>query len=578
MSDIHGSQPPEPPIEPGSTPAVAPAAAATETATVSDGSETVALRKPRRPVIIAAVAGAVVLLLVIGGGSWAFTTLVLGKGQTVAASAVAFPASTVGWAEIAIDPSNDQKLQALQFSQKLTGLTDALDEAGVDLDLSKGTDTDLKKTIWDAIVSSDSSVADTLDYDSDIKPWLGSRIAVGLLPASGTEPQVIVAIEASDTSSGEAAVTTLLDKNVNDLTIGSHAGYVVVASKGIDLDAVYAKGTLDSNSDFSSAAAKAGEWGLVSGWTGPGFAATAAENASGSTPASAVAANGGSQFAVVRLVDGTLELSGSTTGVESGPELGDAGAAVDSLPASTTLAGSYGSLGVLLDYLLSDNDLAASFVDAYGAYTGSTDPDATPAENIAAARATVTDFFQSSFGLTFPDDIESLFGESLTVAVDSGVVTAPSGTSENPVTEIVGSGIAIVVTSKDAAATEANWNTVLDTYAAQVGGDLGVTVSAAGDRVIISAGTYADTLASGSGDLGSSERASTVLPDLAGATGVLYLDIPAALDTYRGLLGSSADSMSTSLGAFEGLSAIGLTSTRESDTSASYRLRISTEK
>ena len=562
MSDPNG------PLPPDHTEATAPVE--------TQPGETPALRKPRKPAIIAAVAGGVALLLIVGGGAWAFTTLVLGKGQSVAASAVAFPGSTVGWAELAIDPSNDQKLAALGFTGKLTGLEDALAEAGIDLDLSDGANTDLKKSAWDAFVSAQTGDATTLDYDKDIKPWLGSRIAVGLLenPVAG-EQRTIVAIESSDAAAAKKALTTLVSESdeTQGWTVGEHSGYALLGSEGVDLNEEFRTGTLASNEEFSAAAAKSGEWGLVSGWTGPGFAATV----SNTDEAAAAATKGGSQFAVVRLVDGTLELSGSSTGVESGPELGDAGSAVGTLPASTMLAGSYGSLGVLLDYLLSDNDTAAALAESYSSYLGTAEAGATPEEQIANSRAAVSDFFQTTFGLAFPDDVDSLFGESLTIVVDSAVSTTPSGSTENPVTEVVGSGVAIVVTSADAAATAEKWNTVLDAYAAQLGGELGLTVTVADNRVIIGAGKYADALAGPAGTLGSSKRAATVLPDLDGASGVLYLDVPAALATYGALIGDAAGEASSPLGAFDGLSAIGITTTRVSDTESSYRMRISTE-
>ena len=566
MSDNHDSVPPElQPTQPEPDAAAEPAAP---------------LRKPRRTAIIAAVAGAAALLLIVGGGAWAFTTLVLGKGQSAAASAAAFPKSTVGWAEFAIDPSNDQKLAALDFTNNLPGLEDALAATGIDLDLSGGADTDLKKTAWKAFVSALGESKTSLDYDNDIKPWLGSRVAVGLLPNNGSnESQIMIAIESSDDSAAKKSLTTLLAEqdDAAGWTVGAHGGYALLGSEGVDLNEVFRTGLLEDNPEFASAASKSGDWGLVSGWTGPGFAAEVSRVSSsdGTSADSALAAvQGGSQFAVVRIVDGALELSGTSTGIESGPELGDAGSAVSSLPASTMLAGSAGSLGVMLDYILSDNDLGAVAAEAYGSALGA-DPAASSEEQIAAARATVTDFFSTSFGLTFPEDVDSLFGESLTVVLDGNVSLDTLSTSTDPYADIIGSGLAVVVTSTDAEATGKQWDTVLGTATEQLGADLGLTATVASDRVVIGAGSYAEVLAGPAGNLGTSEQGALVLPDLDGASGVFYLDIPAALATIEDISntfgGTAADTA-----ALEGLGAIGATSTRVSDTESSYRIRLST--
>ena len=580
MSDTPGVTPSDPDV---STALPNPELHTSEPATTPSASET---SRSRKKTLIVIGAAAAALLLLVVGGVWAFNALVLGKGQSVAESAVAFPASTIAWAEVSIDPSNDQKLAALGFAQNLPNFQELLDGAGVDLDVeTAGPDTDLKESLWNALVSSQGSSATSLDYEADIKPWLGSRISVGLLPYTDPAvPTTIFAIESTNDSAATEAVTALLAEqdNPDDWTVGVRGGYVLIASVEVDLETVYEDGTLDGVEEFAASADGAGEWGILSAWTSPDFSASVLSTESAEEPAAVPA--GASQFSVVRFVDGTLEVFGSTSGAEPGPAVGDAGAAVSAVPASSMLVGSIGSLGDILDYGLSDNGYTTNVVEAFtqafaaleyeSGAIASPEVEADPAETIAEARAAVTDFFESSFGLTFPEDVESLFGDSFTVVIDENVETDIT-TSTDPFADIAGSGFALVVASEDPAATAEKWSGILEQTTAQLGFEVGLAVSTEGNNVVIGAGDYAATVVSSDKTLGKDARALTVLPDLKGASGVLYLDVAAVAGLYRELTAQMSGA-TDDLGAVEGIEAIGFTGNRISDTETTFRLRIST--
>src|SRR5690606_28344898 len=127
----------------------------------------------RRTVLIVIIAAAVALLLIIGAGACAVATFFLGKNESATASAAAFPATTVSWTEVAIDPSNGQKLSAFEFVNELSGLKDAIEDSDLDVDFDDPrSNTDLKKSLWEFIVEGDEVDVDiSLDYDDDIKPW-----------------------------------------------------------------------------------------------------------------------------------------------------------------------------------------------------------------------------------------------------------------------------------------------------------------------------------------------------------------------------------------------------------------------
>jgi len=222
-----------------------------------------------RGAVIAIIAGGLVLLLALGAAAFALVQLVLGGGQSASASAVAFPSSTVYWTEVAIDPSNAQKIEAFKFVNELDSLKDAIDDSDLDIDFDDpSANTDLKKSLWEFVVEGDNSNIDTkLDYDDDIAPWLGSRISFGLLPTddlNGDQPPLIIAIEARDTKAGIEAVEELMDDLDADADVDERDGYVIVATGDVDIDDVYDDGTLDQADSFAAATSNAGDWGVAS--------------------------------------------------------------------------------------------------------------------------------------------------------------------------------------------------------------------------------------------------------------------------------------------------------------------------
>ncbi len=240
--------------------------------------------KRRTGLVIGLIAGGLVILLVLGFLGFLLVRSLLGSGQSATASAAAVPAGSIAWVEYSIDPSNQQKLEALGFINSLDGLRDAVEDSDLDIDLDEPGDADLKKALWDFIVDNDDTDLDiSLDYDDDVRPWLGSRVAMGMLPSEdGAEPRYVVAVEASDTTAGVEAVETLVDDLEIDAEVGSRDGYVLVASEDVDLDDAFEDGSLAESDAFREAAASAGEWGLASYWVDLGQVTEFAIAASGS--------------------------------------------------------------------------------------------------------------------------------------------------------------------------------------------------------------------------------------------------------------------------------------------------------
>jgi hypothetical protein len=122
---------------------------------------------------VIALGGLVGVLAVGGGAVWAATSL-LGTG---AQPAEALPAGTLGYVSIDLDPSGDQKIEAIQTLRKFPEFKDQ-----INLD----TDDDLRERLFEEITK--SGECEGLDYEADVKPWLGSRAAFAAVDAGEDAP------------------------------------------------------------------------------------------------------------------------------------------------------------------------------------------------------------------------------------------------------------------------------------------------------------------------------------------------------------------------------------------------------
>jgi len=616
--------------------------------------------KRRTGLVIGLIAGGLVILLVLGFLGFLLVRSLLGSGQSATASAAAVPASSIAWVEYSIDPSNQQKLEALGFINSLDGLREAVEDSDIDIDLDEPGDADLKKALWEFIVENDDNDLDiSLDYDDDVRPWLGSRIAMGMLPSEDdAAPRYVVAVEASDTTAGVEAVETLIDDLEIDAEVGSRDGYVLVASEDVDLDDAFEDGSLAESDSFREAAASAGEWGLASYWVDLGQVAELAADSAGigaagnlSDPgyweeeirsypdpyipypdsdfvqvdpacdpnagycdedyvyvydgetfvdyddyadaylddnldalveeqiernaslldareAALQSVEGTTAFGVLRFAEGALELSGGVTGLTEEPMGSGDGSSVTGLPDSTIAALAVTGIAESIDAALSDDNLALipSFPpyglgSGYGPGYGSGSGDAPTRDDIA-------EWLDETLGLDFPDDLETLFGRQFAIAIDEDVETDFS--SVESADEIIESGIAIVITSDDADATADAWQDLADRAEEQAGESLGIDIESDGDRVVISAGSHLDAVLEPDTALGTSETFRTALPAAEDADTLLFVDAAAVL--------AILDDLGGEVDAFDGLQAVGFTSTVESKDSVSFVLRVTVER
>lgn len=480
---------------------------------------------------------------VVAGGAWAATSFF----ATGAQPAEALPASTVAYVSVDLDPSGGQKIEAIKTLRKFPGFTEKLDVQ---------TDDDLRERFFEEVIS--SGECDGLDYDADVKPWLGSRAAMAVVDLGEDEPAPVGVVQTTDAGQAEDGLATLVETcgdagAEGEGDSGDEVGGWVVEGDWIVLaeteeiaqqvvDAADGS-TLAADSSFQEWTGEAGDDGFMSMYVGQGVTKYLDEiggmGAMGmmGVPGSPLTEGGlsgsaGSEeeipeelqrmiddfdgmAATVRFDDGAVEIEYAMSDYQ--PDMtkfvdSDNGAAmVAGLPTDTVAA-----FGLSLE---------EGWADAMLDYVKRSLPEesATIDEQLAQ--------LEIETGLAFPEDIETLLGEGLTVSLGSGLdpdAVANGGPGEVPV------GIRI-----DGSADEIQ--AVLDKIAAQAGpemADLMQVTEGDGYAVLALQEGYRGEL-EGGGSLGDSAAYSEVVADE--AQSVLFVNFDTDDDWLVRLTGDTPE-------------------------------------
>lgn len=229
------------------------------------GHEPRASRK--KPLLVGAAALAGVVL--VGGGVFAAVQLAGGGEQP----SEALPAEALGYVSFDLDPSASQKIEAIKMFRKFPGLKD---------EMGMQEDTDIRKRLFEEAQSSGG--CEGLDYDEDIEPWLGERMAIAGVDIDG-EPAPVGVIAVSD---GDAAVEGV-EKLQAECGSGEAAddgaflvseGWMVFAETEEIAQTVIdrtAEGTLAEDDDFVRWTEEVGDPGIVTMYAAPEAGALMAE-------------------------------------------------------------------------------------------------------------------------------------------------------------------------------------------------------------------------------------------------------------------------------------------------------------
>lgn len=509
----------------------------------------------RRTAIVVLVA--LVVSAVLGGGAFAVYKVFFSGGPR---PAEVLPDSTVAVLSIDLDPSAGQKIEALQTIRKFPQLKE---------DLGLDPSDDLRKFIVDEAFG-----CDDLDFDTDVKPWIGKRAAVAAVDLGDEIPVPVLALQITDQKKADAGFEDLVECAETDLGYVVGEDYLIASDNAEHAQAVLVSGQRDSLADdeqYQKWTDAAGDQGVVNFYVGKraseylidgleglasefgveegsesGFGEEFSEEdfseefgfesdgmAGESAPPAAdddCAAESANPFDAfteqlkdfdglagsLRFADGGMELSVATSGFDQIASTATVGKQIGSLPADTALAAGF---GVPADYA---KDLVEQL-------TCASDP-----ENDLVAQA------EEETGLDLPEDLATLLGSALTFSVGGD---APSDLSAVDGFDDLPLGLAI---HGDTSKIEDVIAKVEEHLGKSLEDELDAGVTTSDSVLVVSPSTdYADTLL-GKGGLGSSDDFQDAVPEADKSAAILYLDFDsgwrdALLDLARGEGASESD-------------------------------------
>lgn len=495
----------------------------------------------RRGLLIGAVALGVLLL----GASAAFTFQALSGGGSQPDSAM--PAGALGFARVDLDPSADQKINAVRLLRRVPEFEQT---TGISSDRD-----DLRKKIYEAVVedAEESGTAeDCPDYKDGVEPWLGDRVGFGAMPAEDSEePDGLVAVQVSDQDAAKDGIEKLAacggESSVGVAFVGDYALIAETQQLADDFAADAEESPLSENADYLADMDAAGGSGIVSGWANVEALideslneeerVTAEAFGLGRTTSIAMAMSAGSdslEFAVAANGEALTDGSGTTSFAE--------------LPASTMFG--FGFTG-------GSELVQKGWEQAQKSLEGNESFDAQE----------LADMVQAETGFVVPDDVATLFGDDFVLAMDAEAVELGPTGEPDPSTVRVG-----MRTSSDLAEIQVLTTRLESALATAAPVDL---IERESDRGTVVAATeeYADALADEDG-LADSANYREAVADHDSATAVFFMDFDLMLKFVDDLGEQNSDPMSADeRKTFEVLRAFGVSGARDGDyTLATVRL------
>lgn len=332
----------------------------------------------KRPAIVGGAAAAAVL---IGAGAFAFVKLSGGGTQPHDV----LPNTTIAYARVDLDPSAGQKVATLRLIRKFPDLAR---ELGI-----KNPEQDVRRLIVEEAVQGCD-----IDFDTDVEPWLGSRVGIAAIPASDV-PDPVFALQVDDEGAARKGLRSL-EKCGGEPTSGIAFldGYAIVAETQAIADRAKAgavKAPLADDQAFSDSMSDLGDEGLASAWVDM-KAVLEVPAVKKEFPGDVAAQLGNGSIAVtLRAKSDALEIVSTADGLPKNAET--APIDIGSLPGTTAAA-----IGIRMpaEAVRDQWDAAFEGMEASG-------------EDLDG----MMNAFESDTGLRLPEDLETLFSGGLTLAV-----------------------------------------------------------------------------------------------------------------------------------------------------------------
>ncbi len=468
----------------------------------------------------------------------------LGAGVAYAAGALrgggeqpdAFvPSTAVAYAAVDLDPSLGQKIDALRFLRRFPSAKASL-----------GRTDDIRQYVFDELAKDDPQLS-ALSYDKDVRPWIGNRFAVAVVPSpSSPVPNAVVVIQVSDAGQARTGLKRLMS-GADGGTCSVSGGYAVCAQTQAALNAAQAatrSQSLAHNRTFTADVSAAGDRGIAVAWADLGRLGRLVPPAAGLGGLTGLSSVGpgatqGRFVAVLRFAGSGLRLTGRVAGGAPHPSTPHGGTGVEQLPATTALAvgGSTSPGEIANNYQRLEHQLSTAGDSGL----------------LAALQQNL-----QQLGLRLPQDLSSVLGTRFAVAYGGVRDGLPQiGLRSNATESVAGP----VLNRVNAALRRAGAPIVLHHAG-----------SASGYAVALDQ-AYAQQL-SAKGGLGATPAFRAAAPGAASADVVLFVDLgQLTKDQNLGPLGQPSGPTKANLGA---LSALGLTARSGADGTSTFQVNVVT--
>jgi uncharacterized Zn ribbon protein len=180
--------------------------------------------------------------------------------------AEAIPANAIGYVSLDLDPSASQKIEAVKILRKFPA---------VDKEMKISSQDDLRRWVFDQIQK--DGQCKSLDYDKDVAPWIGDRIAMAGVPAEkdGDSPTPLVALQVTDQEAASKGITKLADCGgaEGDYGFAFTGDYALISDSqrhAKSLATAAGQGSLADDADFQKWMDRVGEPGIITAYAAPG--------------------------------------------------------------------------------------------------------------------------------------------------------------------------------------------------------------------------------------------------------------------------------------------------------------------
>lgn len=496
------------------------------------------------------VVGGIAAVVILGGGygAWAAYDKLDGGGPQ---PHDVMPASTQFYLRADLDPSASQKIALFKLIRKVP---DVAKEIGI-----KNDDQDVRELILKQALGT----CDDADYDKDVKPWLGDRIGVG---GNLTKKSFTVAVQVTDEKKSREGIKKLFACSNENYGIAYLDGYAIVSESQATVDESVKeteKSSLGDNKAFSDDFDALGNQGVASAW------ADLAALADSPDAKEVFGADGadlkkiGSTAAALRVDGNALELAAIG---KSDASSSKTSTALAKLPADTVVGLSVAGIG---------KEVAKNFetaVKEFGNQFGATSRmlSADPATGETRNTVDPDDFlkeFEKSTGFNLREDLETFFGDSLTLALGAkNLETIPTVSGPD---EFSALNLALALTSDPAKALDLAKR--LASLAEEVGIPL-VTAPTDDGAVLATNQEAADAIVKPDGKLGEQDAFKQVIPDGDSAQGGLFINVGTILDKL--LEADPPEDIRSEIESAKVISGLGLSTSDQGDDRSLVRLRL----